>query len=172
MELLKPEPAEFKPYFQRYLDLTGEGGFSSVFNKGTQVVTDVFKLVPADKEDYRYAPEKWTVKQLLQHVTDTDRVFAYRALVAGRMDTKTVLNVVDENHYADMAAVSHRNLSDMLAEFESHRSAFLKLLQNLTDEQSRFCALVDGYPASARSMGYVSIGHCIHHANILRERYL
>ena len=172
MELQKPEQGEYKPYFQRYLDLVPAGKFSELFNEGTQNVIRAMNSVPSAKENFSYAPGKWTVKQLLQHVTDTDRVFAYRALVAGRKDIHTVLNVVDENLYAENALVEHAAIKDMLEEFESHRFSFIKMLLNLNEEQSRFCVPVDGFPVSARAMGYVSIGHCIHHANILRERYL
>jgi hypothetical protein len=172
MDISKPVQGEYKPYFQRYLDLVGEGMFSELFEKGTQFFISAAREFPAEKENFSYAPGKWTVKQLIQHVTDTDRVFAYRAMVAARKDVKTVLNVVDEDLYAANAPVDKCSMKDLILEFESHRLSFLKMVQKLDTEKSSFCVQVDGFPVSARAMAYVSIGHCIHHANILRERYL
>ena len=111
MSLQRPIADEYNPYFQRYLDLVPEGNFENLFNDHTRELTEALKEIPADKEEFAYASGKWTVKQLVQHVSDTDRIFSYRALVAARGDTQTMLFSMDENQYAANADVKSRNLS-------------------------------------------------------------
>jgi hypothetical protein len=125
-----------------------------------------------EKLDYKYAPGKWTIKELLMHLIDTERVFAYRALVAARGDTSTPHYRMDEELYASNVDVSQRTLESLILEFQAVRSATEKLFENITDAQSKSRCNVVTHPMTARAIGYFMIGHVRHHLKIIEERYL
>jgi uncharacterized damage-inducible protein DinB len=171
-QIRKPEADECKAYFQRYIDLVGPGDFFNNLAQNTADALHFFAAIPSEKHSYRYAENKWTVKELLLHVIDTDRVFLYRALVSARGDNKTELNVVDENLWAANADVTHRSMESLLEELSVVRRSAELLFQNITEEQSKFRGNSDGHPITARALGYIMIGHMLHHMNVVRERYL
>src|SRR6188508_1182312 len=107
MTIDRPEPGEYNPYFQHYLDLVPPGKFATLFPDHTMELIAAIKQIPYEKENFAYANGKWSIKQMLQHLTDTDRIFSYRALVASRGDEKTMLFSMDENQYAANADVSN-----------------------------------------------------------------
>lgn len=170
--MLKPETDEYNPYYQSYFDLVSDGEIIQVLRENSIAMLGFFRAIPLEKANYRYAPEKWTVKEVINHLTDTERIFAYRALVAARMDTETNLATFDENHYADNADVSHRSLVDLIDEFDAVRRTSVYLLANLTEEQSRWKAHNGKWFISPRAVACFIIGHGTHHVNILEERYL
>lgn len=131
-----------------------------------------FEKLPAEKLDYKYAEKKWTIRELLMHLIDTERVFSYRALVAARGDTATPHYRMDEELYARNVDVSHRTLQSLLSEFKAVRSSTEKIFENLTDAQSKSTCNVVTHPMTARAIGYFMIGHIQHHLNIIEERYL
>ena len=167
----RPEANEYHPAYQKYFDLIPNGDFLTILTQNTTETVDFCEAIPAGKHDYRYAEGKWTIKQLLMHIIDTERVFAYRALAAARGDESPVYRM-DEELYAGNVDVSSRTLSDLISEFKSVRSATEFLLRNLTDEQGqRWCNVVT-HPMTARAIAYFMIGHVLHHVGIVRERYL
>jgi len=168
----RPLPDEHNPYFANYIDLVEEGDFFELLKKNTEETIAFFGSLPPEKHDYRYAEGKWSLKEMLLHITDTERVFAYRALVAGRGDNVTILYSMDENMYAANGHVTNRTMADLVEEFAAVRIASEKLLANLTEEQTYFLAQQKPYPVSARALGYVMIGHIMHHIRLAKERYL
>lgn len=168
----RPAVTEYLPYFQRYIDLVPEGDFLTLFRDNKEKTTRFFESIPADKHDYRYADGKWTIKEVLMHIIDTERVMSYRAFVAARADDTTVLHPMDENKYAANADVSGRSLVSIIAEFNAVRSATLTLYDHLTDAQSRFMAKGETHPVTARAIGYIMIGHIEHHFRVITEKYL
>lgn len=172
MALNRPDPSEYNPYFQHYLDLVPDGDFDSLFKAHTDDLVKVFRSIPAEKEDFAYAEGKWSVKQMLQHITDTDRCFSYRAFVAARKDLKTTLFSMDENQYSLSADVSNRSLSEIADEFEAVRNSFYLLVKNLDEDKSSAKAFVESHPVTARAMAWIAIGHGMHHLAVLRERYI
>jgi uncharacterized damage-inducible protein DinB len=167
----RPEPTEYHPYFQRYMDLVGPGDFWELFSKNTEEASQFFSDIPYEKEMYSYAPGKWTIRQILMHIIDTERVFAYRALVCGREDSQTILPNMDENHYADHIDVSKIPLSDLIREFQSVRESNRYLFKGLSEAQTRFKINGPEKPFTARALGYLMMGHVLHHMQIIRERY-
>lgn len=169
----RPLPGEYRSYFQRYIDLVPEGDIISVLRQQALELATFFTGLPAEKYNYRYAPGKWSVKQVLMHITDTERVMCYRALVAARGDAATILCSMDENLYAETAPYADRTIEDILDEFNAVRKATIHLLVNMTEEQSLFTAQNSDETAfTARSLAYIIAGHPLHHVNIIRERYL
>lgn len=168
----RPQPSEYKPYFQKYIDLVGEGSFAETLSRNTATAMDFFRQLPEDKHNYRYAPGKWTIKDVIMHLIDTERVMSYRALVAARGDSETPLYMMDEDKYAANVDVSNRSMESLLREFEAVRVASESLFTNLSDEQSQRSGNAISYTVTPRALGYIIVGHAEHHMNIIRERYL
>lgn len=170
--IAKPEPGEHHPYFQRYIDLVGEGEFLSLLRENTRQTEQFFGNLPVEKQDYRYAPGKWTPKEVLMHVTDMERVFAYRALVGVRGEGVTALHSVDENVVAEHVDVSGRTMKSVVDEFLVVRRNSEIIFEHTTDAQSKFMANGIPHKVSPRALGYMIIGHALHHIRVIGERYL
>jgi len=168
----KPAANEYDPYFQRYIDLVPEGDIQQLMLENKESTSRFFRNIPADKYDYRYAPRKWTIKEVLMHIVDTERVMAYRAFVAARGDNDTVLYRMDENKYAAAVDVTKRSMDDIIAEFEAVRGATAFIYHNLSEDESKFMARGEKHPCTARGLSYIMIGHIEHHLNIISERYI
>ncbi|MFK7784780.1 MAG: DinB family protein [Crocinitomicaceae bacterium] len=170
MEL--PKKNEYYSGYQPYIDLAGIGGFFEEFDSATDETIGFLRSIDVDKLNYAYAENKWTIKEVLMHIIDTERGFSYRAIVCIRNDKKTPLYGMDEDFYAKQVDVSNRSIESMLEEFEIVRRGFRILFENCTDEQSSFLGNAVNYEISARALGYISIGHTRHHLNVIREKYL
>lgn len=168
----KPLRGECREYFHRYIDLVPDNDFVTTLQNNTIEVTSFFAQLPANKQHYRYAEDKWTPKEILLHIMDTERIFTYRALAAIRGDDKSALPGYDENSYAANADANSRSMDDLLKEFNAIRTASQKLFEHVTDEQSTQTALVADVPTTTRALAYVIIGHTLHHMQVIRERYL
>lgn len=127
--------------------------------------------IPMDKFDYRYAEGKWIIKDIIQHVIDTERIFAYRALRISRNDT-TPLPGFEENDYVENTKANERGIQDLLAEFSAVRYATLFLFKSFSEEQLKRMGTASGTAISVRAIGFIIIGHQKHHQNIFQERYL
>lgn len=132
----------------------------------------LFEQLPKEKLDYRYAEGKWTTKEVLMHIIDTERVFSYRGLVAARGDDITVPHRMDEELYASNVDVSLRTRESMLSEFSAVRSSTERLFENMTDAQSKRWCNIGTSPMTARAIAYFIIGHVRHHLGVIEERYL
>lgn len=167
----KPDPGEYPAAYQKYFDLLPAGSFSEILQRNSVGTTDFFKAIPAERHDYRYAEGKWSVKEVLMHMIDTERVFSYRALAAARGDETPVYRM-DEELYARNVDVSSRTMESLLAEFGVVRKSSEYLFQNLTESQTRQNCNVVPNPMSVRAIGYFLIAHVMHHTGVLKERYL
>ena len=168
----RPNSNEYAAYYQSYLDLVEDGDFLELASLNKKETAAFFENIPEEKHDYRYDENKWTIKQVLLHIIDTERVFAYRALACARGD-KNTLPFMDENHYAKNADASGRTLKSLIKEFEIVRESSILLFENTTEEQSKFVGTIGGeYDITARALGYLMIGHALHHVHVIRERYL
>lgn len=127
--------------------------------------------ISMDKHDYSYAPGKWTIKDIIQHLIDTERIFSYRALRFSRGDA-TELPGFDENLFANNAQANERKLQEMLTELALVRQSTIMLFKSLTAESLLKTGIASGYTVSVRSIGFAVIGHQNHHIKIFKERYL
>ncbi|CAM4011424.1 DinB family protein [Flavobacterium weaverense] len=127
--------------------------------------------IPMDKFDYRYAEGKWTIKEIIQHIIDTERIFAYRALRISRND-KTPLPGFDENEYIINTAANNRGLQDLLTEFSAVRHSNIFLFKSLSVEQLERTGIASNAGVSVRAIGFIMIGHQKHHQKVFEERYL
>lgn len=127
--------------------------------------------IPMDKFDYRYAEGKWTIKDIIQHIIDTERIFAYRALRISRND-KTPLPGFEENHYVDNTNANERNLQGLLTEMAVVRQATLSLFKSFSEEQLMRTGTASNTSISVRVIAFIIIGHQKHHQKVFQERYL
>lgn len=127
--------------------------------------------LPMDKFDYRYAEGKWTIKDIIQHIIDTERIFSYRALRISRGDT-TPLPGFDENDYAKATNANQRSIQDLLTELSAVRHATLLLFKSFDQEQLLKIGISSGSEVSVRAIGFIIIGHQRHHQKVFEERYL
>ena len=127
--------------------------------------------IPMDKFDYRYAEGKWTIKDILQHLLDSERVFAYRALCIARHD-QTAFPGFDEDFYVANAEANRRSIQDLLTEFTALRQANLCLFKSFSQDALLRMGTASGHPVSVRALGFMIIGHQNHHLNVFQQRYL
>ncbi len=127
--------------------------------------------IPMDKFDYRYAEGKWTIKDIILHLTDAERVFSYRALRFARQDN-TPLPGFDENSYVDAANAGSRSIQDLLSELSIVRHSSMSLFKSFSEEQLTTMGIASDVAISVRALGFVIIGHMKHHQRIFKERYL
>ncbi|MCF8450764.1 MAG: DinB family protein [Taibaiella sp.] len=168
----RPQPGEYIPYYQKYIDLIPDGSFAALLRENTENTTAFFKTIPPEKQNYRYAPDKWTVKDVLMHINDTERGMSFRALVAARGDSEMPLCIMDENLYASNVDLTNRSLESIIEEFSAIRKATELLLTNIPEAQTRWTANIAGNNITPRALGHMMMGHVVHHVNLIKERYL
>jgi len=167
----RPEMHEFAPYYNTYVSLIEDNAVLPVLDAQAGEIRDMFSGVPEQKGAFAYAEGKWTIKELLSHLIDGERIFAYRILRISRGDT-TPIEGFEQDDYIETSNANNRSFTDLLDEFDHERHANLLLVKNLTDEASLRMGTASNNPVSVRALVYIMAGHVRHHVNILQERYL
>ena len=163
---------EYAPYYKSYIALlSGEPSVIGQLRRSYDEAEGLLKKLPMEKQEYSYAEGKWTIKEMLQHLIDTERIFAFRALHIARHDVHA-LPGFDEADYVIHSDGNGRDYQDLLEEFETVRKASLYLFKSLTEEALLRTGLVNNGSVSVRAIGYLISGHQMHHLNVIRERYL
>jgi len=168
---MRPEADEYDPYYAKYLALVPQATPLPAMEEQLAEMLSLLRGLSEEQGGHRYAPGKWTVKQLLQHVIDGERVFAYRALRAARGD-RTPLPGFDENTFADQADASRRTIQSLADELELVRRANLAMFSAMSEEELRRRTIANDSEMSVRAIAFLLAGHARHHTNVLRERYL
>ena len=163
--------SEYNSHYQSYINLVGERSLLESLNIELDNIQSFFVKLPKEKLDYRYAPGKWTPKDILQHITDTERVFAYRAFYFSRCMTANLVGF-DENMFAENAQAGKKTLSELLEEYVSVRNSTISLFKNFNNNQLISIGVANGNNLSVRAAGFIICGHGIHHCNIIKERYI
>lgn len=167
----RPSPGESASYYKYYISLTtGTDVLKSLKNQLAQIKKS-FGSVPTNKQTFRYAKDKWSVKELLGHITDAERIFGYRALRIARND-KTHLAGFEENYYVKNGGFDKRTMTSLLEEFTALRKANIELFKNLDEKKLALKGTANGSAVSVRALAYIISGHTIHHLDILKERYI
>ncbi|MBS1511731.1 MAG: DinB family protein [Bacteroidetes bacterium] len=167
----KPNPATHPGYFQRYISQVPEDDLTAAFQNQLPVMTAFFKNISEEKSAYAYAEGKWTIKELLQHMIDTERIFAYRSLCFARHEQQS-LPGFDENTYAANSNANKRKWSELIDEFLSVRQTTEILFSSFTEAALNHSGIANNNPCTALSMGFTAIGHVYHHIAVMKERYL
>ena len=166
----RPQPGEYYEYYDRYISLVPSDDIVGVLEK--QAVETVALLKSADaKADFRYAPGKWSLKEVLGHVNDTERIMTYRALRISRGD-KTPIEGYEQDDYIRNGNFGRRTLPDLVAEFADIRKATLAFVRHLDAEAGVRRGTANKFEISARALPYIIAGHELHHRRTLLDRYL
>lgn len=167
----RPEPNEYAPYYGNYIaQLAETTDVLEVLEGQSGDLRAMFEGVPEEKGSFAYADGKWTIKEVLSHLIDGERMFAYRVLRISRGD-ETPIEGFEQNDYIETSNANDRSFANLLDEFDLQRRSNLILLNNLTDEASRRMGTASGLPISTRALTYIMAGHVLHHAAILNDRY-
>lgn len=158
-------------FYQRYLDRVDETSLVQALMFNADETLELIRSIPEQSADYKYAEGKWTIKQVINHVIDTERVFAYRALRFARNDY-TELPGFDENAWADDADVSSITLHRLSEQFANQRVSSVDLFTSFDDQLLSRSGLASGHQMSVEILGKLIVGHTRHHLHILEERYL
>ncbi len=168
----RPQPGEYAEYAQSNIDLVaGDDAVAALARQGDELVAFFEALGEERVRGLTYAPGKWTLKEVLGHLADDERIFTYRALCIARGDT-TPLPGFDEKQYVAATNFESRTLSNLLAEYRTVRQASLSFFESLTSEEWLRRGTTNGYQASVRGLAFHIAGHEQHHMGIVRERYM
>ncbi len=167
----KPQPGEFQPYQGDYINYVGNAEVPAILEELRDSTYAFFTAIPEEKADYAYAPGKWTIKETLGHMIDSERVFAYRLLCFARGEQQG-LPGFEQDDYVLNSFANDRTLQDLADEFRVVRQSSIYLLRHLKPEKESFIGISNGHPLSVRSIAYMIPGHELHHLRILKERYL
>lgn len=167
----KPQPGDYFSYYQPYIDLVPETtDLPAVFADQEADLAAFFRELTEEQAAYRYAEGKWSLKELLGHVNDTERIMTYRLLCVARGDV-TPLPGFNENEYVDGASFDNRPVAELLDEFQAIRRATIALLWSLTAEHLQRAGTANNGHITAAALAYIVVGHAKHHMNVVRESY-
>lgn len=170
--LERPVPGEYPQNYQKYISLVPQGGnVLSILEENLNAMQDLLGNIPESKGDFCYAPGKWSMKEVLGHITDTERIMSYRLLRISRGDD-TPLVGFDEEQYVKAAKFNQRSLKSLLSEFAAVRKATAELVGNIPAEAWSHKGQANQTAITARSLAYIIAGHEMHHRNIVLNRYL
>jgi len=168
--IAKPAAGEFLSYYAHYIDLVPESDLGKVLQQQIDATRAIFGTVDEAKAGYRYAPGKWSVREVLGHLTDAERVFTYRLMCIARGDV-TPLPGFDEQAYVPASGADRRTLAGLLNEFVAVRSATIALVDGLSAEAWTRRGNANGHEITPRALAYIVTGHERHHLETLRTRY-
>lgn len=166
-----PLPEEYPAYFEVYISAVKEEEILPFMVDQPTEVEALAATIPADKEDYKYADNKWTIKEVFSHITDTERIMAYRALRFARKD-QTPIPGFDEDYFVANSDLSKLSIKELVEEFKLVRQANMALFTQFDEEVLNQTGSSNGKIISVRGIIYMIAGHATHHLNILKERYL
>src|SRR5215203_3134602 len=167
----RPVEGEFPPYMTRYIALVPEGDIVETLARQRIELNKFLTAIPESMGDYKYGPEKWSIKEVIGHMADGERVFGYRALRFSRADA-TPVEGFDENTYVANSRFSSAKLSELIDELDHLRHTSVHLFSKLDDDGMAREGSANGVNVTVRSLAFIIAGHTNHHIGILTNRYL
>ena len=167
----RPEPTEYADYYHKYISRVADGNIIAVLGSQIDNTMALLHGLSDAQAGFRYAPDKWSVKQVVGHLIDSELIFVYRALRFARND-QTPLSGFEQHDYVDAAAFDDQSLSDLAAEFEYVRRANLLMFRGLSGDAWDRRGEANGNAISVRALAYCIAGHELHHVGIIRTKYL
>ena len=166
-----PNTNEYNPYFETYIKLVDSSNFDNSLTQNTNAVLNYFSNIAEASANYRYASDKWSVKEVLMHIVDVERTMFNRLFVAARGDHQSALFKMDDALYQQNAKAESRTLKSILDEFNLVRNNTQFFIGTLNSSHELLIANTTPVPITVRALAYVIIGHATHHLNVLKERY-
>lgn len=167
----RPVQGEYAPYYEKYVSLVPAGLIVETLSRQGAETRALLDSIAAEHGDYRYEPSKWSIKELVGHINDTERIFAYRALRFARGD-ETPLSGFEQDDYVRGANFDARTLADLTAEFAAVRAATIALFGSFDAAAMQRRGQANNNEVSVRALAHIIAGHELHHVQILRTRYL
>lgn len=168
---MRPLKGTYPEYYENYIPLAKQNTIKEALTENESATLAFFKAVPESMQDFAYAEGKWTIKGVLNHIIDTERIFSYRALRFARKDYTQPLPYEQDDYVAN-AELENRTLADLITEFETVRKATITLYNSFSQEALNRIGQTAAGKASVNAIGFTICGHSIHHLTILKERYL
>lgn len=166
------QPKEYNEYFARYIDkVSNETALISGFKEDKKMIINFFSSIPKEKLTFRYQPKKWTIKELLQHIIDTERIFMYRLLRIARKDT-TALAGYDQDIYIEPSGANNKSIEELIHEFTLTRIHSINLISSISDENLMQLGTATNSTISARACAFILLGHSIWHIEVIKQKYL
>jgi len=162
---------EYNPYYLQYIKKAGDATISSGLKDNGDVIIAFLESISEEKLEYRYEEGKWTIKEIIQHLIDTERVFTYRALCIARKD-KTLFPGYDQDEYAVNSEANNRSMISLMNEYKSVRLSSIILFESFSPEMLTRVGIASNSNLSPRAAAFITIGHENHHCKIIKERYL
>lgn len=167
----RPSSSDYATFYDTYVSKVPDGDILEILRQNFTRTHSLLTTLPPDKWNHRYAPGKWNIKEVMIHLADAERIFAYRALRIARND-QTPLASFDENAYTTYYEEQNRTPESILQEWEAVRQASLHLLGNLSEQACKRSGTASGKLITVAALAYIIAGHEIHHMGIVTERYL
>lgn len=168
--LQRPKAEEYNAYYRKYIELVPEGNLLELLATQQDETTKKLSSLTEDQENYRYAQGKWSVKEVLGHLIDTERIMAYRLLRFARGDQSPLAGYEDES-YVKEGMFHGREMADLLEEYQAVRASSISLLRGIPAEAWVRKGLANNSECSARALAYIIAGHELHHRSLLADRY-
>ncbi|MDT0676878.1 DinB family protein [Autumnicola musiva] len=163
---------EYLDFYQGYINnIPKDQSLGMLFQQNKNDILEILNKISAEQLKYRYAEGKWNVAEVLQHLIDVERIFQYRALCIARGE-KNPLPGFDHDNYVQNSFGGERNLDDLITEFKIVRNSTIQLYNSFAEPVLEYRGLMNGAPASVRAIGFIIVGHMMHHQKILLEKYL
>lgn len=167
----RPLDTDYSSFYANYISLTKDDNVVAVLKENFEEQLDFFKNIPIEKQEFSYAADKWTMKEMLQHIIDTERIFAFRSLVFARQD-KVAIAGFDENSYALSSHANARQWSNLCEELAVVRKSSILLFESFNSEALHQTGNASNKDITVNAIGFIMTGHLLHHKNIAKERYL
>ena len=169
--LQRPTESEYPDYYQPYVKLVPDGDIEQTLHENLLAVVNLFEGISEEEALYRYAPGKWSVKEVLGHITDTERIMSYRLMRVARGD-QTPLAGFNETDYVQAAQTNSLSMEAILEDFQATRHSSITLIQNTPAQSWANKGNANGMEITTRAIAYIIAGHEMHHRKIVEERYL
>lgn len=167
----RPEKTEFLPYYGRYIDRVGNGDIIDTLSQQMKETQSLLRSIAPAMATHRYAPDKWTINEVIGHVIDAERIFATRALRFARRDEQP-LPGFEQDDYVRAASSNSFPLSELASELDALRQANIYFFRHLDEDAWKRSGVASGAEVTVRALAYIIAGHELHHRQLLRTRYL
>ena len=169
--MARPNPSTYAAYYETYINKVPQNNVNEALKMNTDAFIDFLESLTEEKSDYAYAPGKWTLKEVLLHLSDAEHIFSYRALRIARND-QTPLSGFEENEYVPFSNASYRTLASIIDELKAVRASTQILFSSFDAEGLARLGTASNHPVGVLAIGFIIAGHTYHHMQIIKERYL
>ncbi|MBX7094429.1 MAG: DinB family protein [Flavobacteriales bacterium] len=168
---MRPDTDEYPGYYEPFIGLVKTSEIVAELRESGDQIVEFLSSISEEQGNYNYAPDKWSIKAVILHMIDTERIYTYRALRFARNDSEE-LPGFDENQFANNSFAEKRSMETIIAEFKAVRNSTIALFENLDSSTLTKKGKANGHLISVRAIAHILAGHALHHCNIIRERYL